>query len=62
MLPVSFYLFMKYAFKIAEEYEFAVGEVYSDSYVKVSLLRDELFFEPTENRKAVVVYLKKTCK
>lgn len=44
---------------IPEGYEFELGEVYSDSKVQIDLTKRELSYIPTENRKAVAVYLKK---
>ncbi|MHB8130008.1 MAG: glycoside hydrolase family 36 protein [Mobilitalea sp.] len=49
----------KYSVEIPQEYEFEVGEVYSDADVEVTLMGRELSYKPTENRKAVAVYLKK---
>lgn len=46
--------------EIPEEYEYELGEVYSDIDVQIALSGRDLYYIPTEERKAVAVYLKKT--
>lgn len=45
--------------EIPKEYSFKIEEIYSDSEVEVTLKDNKLVYMPTENDKAVAVYLKR---
>ncbi|RDY30948.1 glycoside hydrolase family 36 protein, partial [Lachnotalea glycerini] len=49
----------KYTINIPTEFEYEVEEVYSDGAVEIELQANKLSYKPTENRKAVAVYLKR---